>query len=164
MDLTASSAVNLPISSTLTVGCRPDGSPINPLHVSEDSITTVHFYDKSGIFHRSSSRRMTNKMGGDIKPPPISVTGYSSYAAMLGAWASTVFSPPTLTLICVGLASTLLARFIFSTPLSHWALTCPGSTELGSVNGPGKASRSAARRDGSSLLFLPSRSCARHGR
>ena len=49
-------------------------------------------------------------MGGGIEPPPISVTGDSSYAALMGAWASTVFSPPTFTLICTGLAFGLLGQ------------------------------------------------------
>jgi hypothetical protein len=53
MDLTASSAVNLPITSaSLAVGCRLDGSPINPLHVfSSVGTVTVHFHDKFRVFH-----------------------------------------------------------------------------------------------------------------
>ena len=38
------------------------------------------------------------------------------YAALPGALASSTFSPPTLTLICFGLASAFLASLIFSTP------------------------------------------------
>jgi hypothetical protein len=53
------------------------------------------------------------------KPPPI-LTALASevYAALLGALASSIFSPPTLTLICLGLASAFLASLIFSTPWS----------------------------------------------
>jgi hypothetical protein len=60
--------------------------------------------------HRSSVR------GRRCKPPPISLTCYWFYAALPGALASRVFSPPTLTLICLGLASAFLASLIFSTP------------------------------------------------
>jgi hypothetical protein len=73
-------------------------------------------------------------MGADIQPSPISLTSCWFYVALPGALASRVFSLPTVTLICLGLVSAFLARLIFSTPLSYWALTCPGSTELGSVN------------------------------
>src|SRR5580704_6399361 len=73
------------------------------------------------------------KMGDGISHLPF-LSLAPDYAALPEAMASRVFSPPTLTLICVGLASAFLARLIFSTPLSQRALTCPGSTELGSVN------------------------------
>src|SRR5271154_4425360 len=71
--------------------------------------------------------------GRRYKPPPISLTRYWFYAALPDALASRTVAPPTLTLICVGLASAFLAKLIFSTPLSQRAFTCPGSTELGSV-------------------------------
>src|ERR1700720_2962347 len=73
-------------------------------------------------------------MGGGISYPPFSAHTHGLYAALTEATASRFFSLPTFTLICVGLASAFLARLIFSTPLSQRALTCPGSTELGSVN------------------------------
>ena len=41
-----------------------------------------------------------------------------AYAALPGALASRVFSLPTLTLICLGLASAFFARLIFRIPLS----------------------------------------------
>src|SRR5580658_5020858 len=66
--------------------------------------------------------------GRRYKPPPISLTRYWFYATLTGALTSRVFLPPTLTLICVGLASAFLAKLIISTPLSQSALTCPGST------------------------------------
>jgi hypothetical protein len=73
-------------------------------------------------------------MGGGISHLPFLSLPPGFYAALADALASRVFSPPTFTLICVGLASAFLARLIFSMPLSQRALTCPGSTELGSVN------------------------------
>src|SRR6266536_5761542 len=41
----------------LTVGCRLEGSPINPLHVFRGVRTaTVHFHNKFGVLHEFSSR------------------------------------------------------------------------------------------------------------
>jgi len=57
--------------------------------------------------------------------PPTCFTRHSlqtyisgAYAALPRTLASRVFSLPTFTLICLGLASAFLARVIFSTPLS----------------------------------------------
>src|SRR5579862_7058117 len=46
------------------------------------------------------------------------VQNYAAWPALFGCLPSSVFSPPTLTLICLGLASAFLANFIFSTPFS----------------------------------------------
>ena len=42
----------------------------------------------------------------------------TSYAALPGPLPSRVLSPPTLTLICLGLASAFLVSLIFRTPFS----------------------------------------------
>ena len=60
---------------------------------------------------------LLSQIGGRHKPPPFFWLT-PAYAALAGALASRVFSPPTLTLICLGLASAFLASLIFSTP---WA-------------------------------------------
>ena len=74
---------------------------------------------------RSGDAPSLNKMGGvQCRLPFLSptirnlATRYWFYAALPGAFASRVFSRPTLTLFCLGLASAFLANLIFSTPLS----------------------------------------------
>jgi hypothetical protein len=79
---------------------------------------------------RAFSKR-TSGLAGDEACVHISFS-YWFYAALPAAWVSRVFSPPTPTLICVGLAAALLARLILGTPLPQWPLTCPGP-RLGSV-------------------------------
>src|ERR1700732_233966 len=56
--------------------------------------------------------------GGDVSRLPF-LTDHSQvfYAALPEDMASSVFPPPTLTLICLGLASAFLASLIFSTPV-----------------------------------------------
>src|SRR5438445_13891030 len=64
-----------------------------------------------------------------------------AYAALLTpliSLPSRGFSLPTLTLICLGLASVFLAILIFSTPLSELACTCAGSTVSRSVKAQAK--------------------------
>src|SRR5689334_11692411 len=53
-----------------------------------------------------------------LRPPPITSTNYKAYAALLCVLASSIFSLPKLTLICLGLASIFFASFTFNTPLS----------------------------------------------
>src|ERR1700730_523487 len=57
----------------------------------------------------------------------------ANYAALPEALPSRVFSPPTLTLICLGFASAFFAKVIFRTPLSYVAETFSGSTVVGKV-------------------------------
>src|SRR5580658_57837 len=90
--------------------------------------------------------------GGAFLPPPAgkrielrsmtgsetrSHTSTAAYAALLGPLASIDFSfpftPPTLILICFGLASAFLGNAIFSTPLSYEAETDSVSTVVGRV-------------------------------
>jgi len=68
------------------------------------------------------SKVLLPNLGGEVSCPPF-LSATACYAALpgalaSGALASSVFSPPTLTLICLGLASAFLASLIFSTPLS----------------------------------------------
>ncbi len=71
------------------------------------------------------ARLAKTKWGGDVCHLPfLSLTNRNNaaspwfYAALPGAFISRVFSLPTFTLICLGLASAFLARLIFSMPLS----------------------------------------------
>jgi hypothetical protein len=50
-DLIASSAVNLPITSAVSVGCHVDGSRINALNVLRSASTTVHLHEKFDVLH-----------------------------------------------------------------------------------------------------------------
>src|ERR1700722_4275644 len=62
-------------------------------------------------------------LGGRPRRPSLRVTNYAAWPAVLvslpaGCVPSTV-APPTLTLICFGLASAFLGKVIFKTPLSY---------------------------------------------
>jgi len=63
------------------------------------------------------SERTINIRVGCSQPRGLS-RSYYCHATLMGALASTAFSPRILTLICLGLASAFFGSLIFSTPLS----------------------------------------------
>jgi len=67
---------------------------------------------------RRKSRRAVLDWADEASAPTWLLPIYAAWLVLFGCLASSVFSPPTFTLICLGLASAFLAKVTFRTPLS----------------------------------------------
>jgi hypothetical protein len=72
--------------------------------------------ESHSAFQTAAEARGGKVKGRLHKLPPFSLTRYWFYAVLPGALTSRVSARPTLTLICVGLASAFLAKPIFRVP------------------------------------------------
>ena len=100
---------HLELSSPTTLA-RPSEAP---------SATRTAGLEQLSLIPVCRDRAVGSKSVGEaINASPDSLTNCWLYAALPAPLASRVFWLPTLTLICLGLASAFLARLIFSIPLS----------------------------------------------